>query len=315
MVFCFCSIMMFGQQASTSNTNRAGALKETAKSKSASKIYERGTKNITVAAAGRLNTLQNEYYLTPYKDGIVYSVIKPVGSPQSQSDVNFYFSKVLNGQTGNPVKFEHNYTGNLIPVAVNFDKSEQEIYLTCLELSSDPANKTGKERYHILIGNLKDGNWTNYKEPGFSKSLESAGFPALNSACTLMYFSGKQKGTNTGFDIFSTNKSKDWGSAKRLGEVVNTERDEIMPNIYNNTLFFASNGRGGQGNFDLFLIDMSKKEAESFVLDSPLSTPSNDIFILVSNDNRSGFLINDTKRKSTGDIFTFKVDGSDSFIK
>ena len=311
----FISLTVFGQASSKSNSSKGGSLNETAKSKSNSKIYERGGKNFEIAAASRVNTPQNEYYLATYKDGIVYSIIKSVGNPGSQADVSFYFSKVANGQPANPVKFEHNYIGNLIPIAANFDGSGQQMFLTCLELASDPANKSRTERYHILGSTMKDGKWANFNELSFSKNLETAGFPVINSASNTIYFSGKQKGNNTGFDIFTVTKSTDWGTAKKLGEVVNTSKDEIMPSLYNNTLFFASNGRGGLGQFALFLIDMSKKEAESYILDSPLSTNSNDIFIYVSKDNKSGFLINDSKKKATGDIYSFKLNGPETFIK
>lgn len=46
-----------------------------------------------------------------------------------------------------------------------------------------------------------------------------------------------------------------WGAPKNLSNVVNTKNQEITPFLAedNKTLFFASNGHGGEGSFDLFM--------------------------------------------------------------
>lgn len=313
LIICLYSLSVFGQAKSNSNTTKQGALQESAKSKSATKIYERSGKNFTVSSIDRINTKFNEYYMTSYKDGIVFSTIKGLGSPASASDVSFFFVKP---SEGNPVKFDINYTGSYIPIAVSFDQTEQQIFLTCLELSNAPGNKTGADRFHIFNGTMANGKPSNWNEPGFSKSMESAGFPVVNKSNNMLYFCGKQKGNNTGFDIYSANKSgSSWSGQKVLGNSVNTTADEIMPGTFNNTLFFSSNGRGGIGEFDICLIDLSKSGAESFILDAPMNTSGNDLQILVSKDNRSGYLINDSKRKQSGDIYSFKLSGSDPFVK
>lgn len=57
-------------------------------------------------------------------------------------------------------------------------------------------------------------------------------------------------------DLYVVKKNEDgtWERAKNLGYQLNTEFQEITPFLAedNRTLFFATNGRGGQGSFDLF---------------------------------------------------------------
>lgn len=57
-------------------------------------------------------------------------------------------------------------------------------------------------------------------------------------------------------DLYIVKKKADgsWDRAKNLGFQLNTEFQEITPFLAedNRTLFFATNGRGGQGSFDLF---------------------------------------------------------------
>ena len=57
-------------------------------------------------------------------------------------------------------------------------------------------------------------------------------------------------------DLYVVKRKADgtWDRAKNLGSQLNTEFQEITPFLAedNRTLFFATNGRGGQGSFDLF---------------------------------------------------------------
>ncbi|SNT13057.1 Outer membrane protein OmpA [Ekhidna lutea] len=57
-------------------------------------------------------------------------------------------------------------------------------------------------------------------------------------------------------DLYLVKKKSDgsWDRAKNLGFQLNTEFQEVTPFLAedNRTLFFATNGRGGQGSFDLF---------------------------------------------------------------
>ncbi len=54
--------------------------------------------------------------------------------------------------------------------------------------------------------------------------------------------------------VVKRNPNGSWGSPKNLGSQLNTGYQEITPFLAedNRTLFFATNGRGGQGSFDIF---------------------------------------------------------------
>ncbi len=72
----FSIFILFGNgllaQAKVSNQNSKS---ETSKSKSASKIYERGGKNVTVSSLEEINSKNREYYIARYMNSYVYSVI------------------------------------------------------------------------------------------------------------------------------------------------------------------------------------------------------------------------------------------------
>lgn len=54
--------------------------------------------------------------------------------------------------------------------------------------------------------------------------------------------------------VLRRNNDNSWGRAKNLGSQLNTAFQEVTPFLAedNKTLFFATNGRGGEGSFDLF---------------------------------------------------------------
>ena len=310
------SLPSYCQQAGTKNNNSSTS-QETSKSKSSSKLYERSGKDIIISPLDRLNSAFNEFYITPYKNGVVYSVIKSAGTPNTSADVLFYYAKLKDGKFGTPEKFELNTPNTIIPLAVSFDQSYQNMYITCLDHPADINNKKVKsDRYHIYQASIKANKWDNWTELPFSKSMESAGFAVVNAANNTLYFSAKDQGSTNGFDIYTASKSKDsWANAKRLGGDVNSSKDEMMPAIYNNTLFFSSNGKGGSGKFDLFLFDLSAKETESYILDANFNTADNDFFMLLLNDNKNGYIINDHKKNTKGDLYSFKVNGGKGFVE
>ncbi|HMG14103.1 MAG TPA: hypothetical protein VK590_01580 [Saprospiraceae bacterium] len=315
VLFTIICLPSYGQKATPKNTG-SSTTQETSKSKSSSKLYERSGKDILVSALDRLNSPFNEYYIAPYKDGVVYSVIKSSGTPTNSGDVLFYYSKIKDGKYGNPEKFELNTPNTIIPLAVSFDHGNQLMFITCLDHPADINNKTVKaDRYHIYQANMKANKWDNWTELPFSKTLESAGFAVVNAASNTLYFSAKDQGSTNGFDIYTATKSKDtWANAKKMGGNVNSSMDEMRPAVYNNSLFYSSNGKGGFGKFDLFLFDLAAKEAESYNLDANFNTDDNDLFFLLLNDNKNGYLINDHKKNTKGDLYSFKVNGAKGFI-
>lgn len=309
------SISSFGQKAGTKNTNSSTS-QESSKSKSSSKIYERSGKDIFISPIDRLNSPFNEYYIAPYKEGIVYSVIKSSGTPNSSADVLFYYAKLKDGKFSNPEKFELNTPNSIIPLAVSFDHSNQVMYITCLDHPADINNKQVKsDRYHIYQAEFKANKWANWTELPFSKTMESTGFAVVNASNNTLYFSAKDQGTANGFDIYTATKSKDsWANVKKLGGDVNSSKDEMKPAIYNNILFFSSNGKGDNGKFDLYLFDLSAKETESYRLDSNFNTSGNNFFFVLLNDNKNGYFINDSKKNTKGDLYSFKVNGAKGFV-
>ncbi|SDC52046.1 Outer membrane protein OmpA [Algoriphagus faecimaris] len=123
----------------------------------------------------------------------------------------------------------------------------------------------------LYISYRVNGRWQRPKNMG--KKVNSRFWdsqPSLSADGRVLFFSSNRRGGYGGNDIWYTVRMADgtWTEAKNLGNVVNTDKDEISPFMFfnNEILFFASNGHQGFGGMDIFL---------SRVVDGEFQEPEN----------------------------------------
>ncbi len=301
----FSIFILFGNgllaQAKVSNQNSKS---ETSKSKSASKIYERGGKNVTVSSLEEINSKNREYYIARYMNSYVYSVISVDQAPKKASDVSFYSIKEVNGRFDKPQKFELNAPEKLIPVAVSFDKNGSNMFITCVQPSVTL-------KYTIYQAKYTNGKWSNWTELPVARKMESSGFPVMDESGSRLYFCGQAKATVRGYDIYSVENTKNgWQDAKNIGADINSDGDDMFPTFYKSNLFFSSNDKGGEGKFDIIFTDLSDKSFTCFNSGVLLNTEANDQMMLLNSDNSTGILINDSNSAGKSDLYKFKVEGA-----
>ncbi len=81
--------------------------------------------------------------------------------------------------------------------------------------------------------------------------------PTLSPDGTQLVFASDREGGLGGLDLWICDRRSDltWGEPVQLSSNVNSEGDEITPFfLSNDTLLYASNGYGGKGGFDLFIV-------------------------------------------------------------
>ena len=106
-----------------------------------------------------------------------------------------------------------------------------------------------------------EGDWlkpTPYEIPFFSNAApEKSGSISYNGR--YMVFALESFGTYGVEDIYMTKitPAGTWTPLKNLGSTINTRFQEVTPMLApdNRTLFFASNGHGGEGSFDIFMTE------------------------------------------------------------
>lgn len=80
--------------------------------------------------------------------------------------------------------------------------------------------------------------------------------PSLSADGQTLFYASRQRNGSGNSDIWFSQKKLDgtWKKARNLGTIINTAEDEIAPFIHPNgtTLYFASRGHIGLGNYDIF---------------------------------------------------------------
>jgi outer membrane protein OmpA-like peptidoglycan-associated protein len=164
-------------------------------------------------------------------------------------------------------------------------------------------------RPQLYMAKFIDNKWTSITKLPFVKVTSSYGHPTLSSDGKTLYYVSDEFGGSGGKDIWKVERIGDtWGIPQPVREI-NTPGDELFPVVVDNSLYFSSNGRGGQGGLDLFVAK---------VKDGSLTTPENlgetinsafDDFGIVFTSNRQNgyFTSNREGGKGDDDIYYFSI--------
>jgi outer membrane protein OmpA-like peptidoglycan-associated protein len=126
------------------------------------------------------------------------------------------------------------------------------------------------------------GEWRNIVNLG--PALNSDAWdsqPTLSPDGRTLYFSSDRDGGLGLADIYASKLTADgWTPAVNLGPAINTAADDMSPTIApdNKTLFFATNGRGGAGGFDLFVATGGDESGLGWGSVENIGTPINSAF-------------------------------------
>ncbi len=135
-----------------------------------------------------------------------------------------------------------------------------------------------------------------------SDSSISVGHPTLSTDDEILYFSGNLDGAKNGSkDLWMTSydrRTRSWKEPTNLGDLVNTDGDELYPYIHDDgNLYFSSNGHGGMGGLDIFKVALDENgmpTGEVRNLMWPINSPGNDYgLIFEPGDTSKGFMTSD----------------------
>ncbi len=128
---------------------------------------------------------------------------------------------------------------------------------------------------------------------------------------TLFFTSEETMGGVGGNDIYKTTKNEDgtWAEPENLGVIINTKRDEDAPYLSDDgkTLYFASNGHPGFGDYDIYKSTFENGNwTEPVNLGKPLNTVGHDIFLTNTSDAKSGYF-SSNRMGGKGDMDIYKI--------
>ena len=278
-----------------------------------------------------INSYYSDYGASYYGDYIVFASSRKHDDNKdrrwrgnNQRFLNFYIGKAdENGEISSfeAVKGEGN--SRFHESNASFSKDLSTVYFTRNNfyerrkgLSSERIMKIA-----IYIADVNsDGSWTNVRPFPYNSEEYNNGHPTLSLDGKTMYFASDMPGTIGGTDIFkvAVKESGDFGLPENLGGNVNTTGKEMFPFIASDgTLYFSSDGHGGEGRLDIFKTDSDELELAAIQnIGKPFNSSRDDFSFVMHQNLREGyFSSNRTFGKGDDDIYYFTSGESDEKLE
>jgi outer membrane protein OmpA-like peptidoglycan-associated protein len=178
------------------------------------------------------------------------------------------------------------------------------------EWDSEEPTLAGSGRTDLYSAQRVRGEWTDIQNLGpIINSPDWDSQPTLSPDGRTLYFASDRPGGAGGTDIYVARRTASgWTAPVNIGAPVNTPFDDMSPSISPDmgTLFFASNGHGGVGGFDLFAAKggnvMGQNWSSVENLGTPINSAGNEYFFAsIPNSKNSLF---STDRNGDQDIYT-----------
>ena len=169
------------------------------------------------------------------------------------------------------------------------------------------TNNHGSDRFekltiHYSTKNDK-GEWAAPQPIPFNNDKYNVTHPFFDEKNKVLYFSSDMPGGAGGMDIYKcTFDNGKFGKVEPV-RLANSDKNDIFPLVYNDKLYFTSQGHKSLGGYDLFV--MENLEINS--LGAPFNTVFDDLAIMFVDDKNGFITSNRATNGATDDIFAFNL--------
>ena len=263
---------------------------------------KRNPNAIQLRNTANINSTNLEFSPAYYQNGIVFASSRYKAGKRDKK-INetffelFYADTDGNGEPLKPRPFSFQVNSYLHEGPVTFNRSMDKIYFTRNNIKKGFRKSDSRGVTRLKIYEAKKGayDWQDVHELPFNNDEFSCAHPTLSADETKLYFSSDRPGGQGGMDIWVVEKSGDsWGEPYNLGPEINTVGHDVFPFIHSSgNLFFASNGHGGQGGLDMFMVNIAEGSNKVQNLGTPFNSAADDLGLILSPDGKSGYFSSD----------------------
>ncbi len=184
---------------------------------------------------------------------------------------------------------------------VSFSSDGSRIYFT----RNIPGKKNEELKLGIFIANYSKEGWIDITPFPYNSNNYNITHPSISQDGKTLYFASDMPGGYGGLDIYmSVFQEQSWTTPINLGELINSEKDEVFPNIHTGGRLYFSSNNSDNGFLDLFF---STKKDDNWQtpakLPKPFNSEADDFGFIADHDLRTGFFT--SSREGTDNIYSF----------
>ncbi|TXF90993.1 OmpA family protein [Neolewinella aurantiaca] len=257
---------------------------------------------IEIENCARINDREVQFGPAVYGEDLVFLTRPRVGNidPLTRKTYFKLFRSPL-GRDGMPArakKFSVELNSNYNEGPVSFTQEDRVIFFTRTQLDDGATieDLNGKANLGIYSAYRAEYDWAGVRALPFNGRNFSNQHPSVTPDGRRVFFSSNREGGYGGYDLyFSDFFEGRWSDAINMGPDINTEANEAFPHIHpSGRLFFSSQGHGGQGGYDIFMVDLSGRRWGSVInLPTPVNSPGDDVGITLTPDGTRAYLASD----------------------
>lgn len=252
-----------------------------------------------------VNSSYSDFGPSFYDKSVVFASSRPGGEGDkvhnwmNQPFTDLYVAKMdENGNLSNATALVGDVNTKFHETSPTFSKDGKTMYFTRNNFIDGKKGKDDNKTIHLKIykASFSDGKWTNVTELPFNSDKYSNAHPALSPDGKRLYFSSEMEGEGAQgmSDIWYVDilEENNFSAPKNLTGV-NTEARESFPFVSDsNMLYFASDGRGGLGGYDVFRTQLDGQGNPTNVtnLGEPVNSNKDDFGFIIKEDKRIGYV-------------------------
>jgi outer membrane protein OmpA-like peptidoglycan-associated protein/tetratricopeptide (TPR) repeat protein len=274
-----------------------------------SKFYKDSSLHIVNPVA--INSDLSDFAPTFYNDGLVFVSARNTDQKRKFAWDNtpyldlYYAPFTKDHSLDAPMLFDENINSKYHEGPVTFFDQGQRMLFTRSNYHHGKLanNKSNINMISMYAARYVDNSWQDIEPFEYNNKEYSTGHPTVSSDEKTLYFISDMPGGYGGTDIYvSTWQDDQWTTPKNLGPTVNTTGNEMFPYIHSDgTLYFASNGKGGLGGLDIFMVNATDYDSVAN-LGYPINSSKDDFGMIVSEDGTFGYL-SSSRQDNHDDLF------------
>ncbi len=172
--------------------------------------------------------------------------------------------------------------------------------------AKDELGRVNLELYFASLGNNR--TLDDLQAFPYNSRTYSIAHPWVSEDGNVLYFSSNMPGGYGGADLYVSHFADGkWTQPENLGPTVNTPGDEFSPFLWQDQLFFSSDGFGGFGGLDNYIAVL---KAGKFMtpenLGFPLNSSRDDFGIIIDGAGREGYFASN-RLDGNDDIYKFRL--------